>query len=333
MPVSNELTRPDLPVYFGEFGGILIPDAFTPDVLHFAEEAEALVQTEAFSEAFSKALSFAPAEEIRKETLYGRTFYIVPSRALYYMTAGHIALASLRGTAFNQIGTTDAKIAKFAADACEALGIGLSATLGTALSDDEDLGRYLAEKGVSVDRETCGKLYDRPQAYAFQKYLGNRAESSFIPVGQALGPYPFTALTGLFGGQWGKALRAAMPEVPEAAAATMLQGNAALSVFRAFPECRKITVERPVPQEYHGEFCGASLLMVRPSADHKYAVPLAPEVTDGWRMAEIVRLGAGDYSEAEGTDGISSDTVRAAALIAKRLPELSSVLLVEGQNE
>lgn len=329
---DNAAVPAGLPMYFGDFGGILVPDAFTPDFFSFAEKAAAAVSSSCFRSCMEEMLKKLPAMKLTTVTLRGRTVQCVRSQALHYMVAGHLALAKILGSQYHYMGMNDGALAMFAAEICRDNDLHCHITLSRELSDDEMLRRALKELGAEVDDTTCGKLYNRPQAYAFQRYLGDRANSGFIPVGANLGAYPYPALSGYFAGLWGDALRK-LAAMPDTVAVTMLHGNAAVGAFRAYPDCRRVTVEQPVCQQYHGEFCGCSLLMTRTAAPREFSITLAPELTEQWRMAKVIRLGAEDYCEAAPEAGLSSEAVRAVELMARRLPEAKYILLVEGENE
>ena len=330
---QHATTPVPLPMYFGDFGGIFVPDAFTPDFFDFARFAGACLPGAEFSACLRSMVAGLPPVRTEKATINALHVEIARSQALFYMVAGHLALAKLRGSTFHYLGAEQGEIALFAARLCRENGMHCHITLSSALSQDTQLKETLSALGAEWDGETCEKLYDRPQAYAFQRYLGDRAGSGFIPVGANLGAYPYPALSGYFGGLWGARLRAALSELPDTVAATMLHGNAAVAAFRAFPDLCRATVERPVCQQYHGEFCGCSLLMARTADSRKYAATLAPELTNLWRMAQVVRLGAEDYCEVPAPDGIRAETARAADIISRRLPEARRVLIVEGENE
>ena len=329
---QNVAALAGLPMHFGDFGGILVPDAFTPDFFSFAARADRVVRSEEFKACMAVMLEKVPAMEVVTAEVNGKTVQSVRSQALYYMVAGHLALETLLESRYHYTGMTDEKLACFAAEICREHGMHCLITLDRRLSEDAALKERLAALGAEIDDATCAKLYDRPQAYAFQRYLGDREHSGFIPVGTSLGAYPYPALGGYFGSMWGEKLRTAVKK-PDLVAATMLHGNAAVAAFRAFPDCRLATVEQPICQQYHGEFCGCSLLMVRTAKPREYSVTIAPELADMWRMAKVVRLGTEDYCEASPEAGLSASAVRAVDIISRRLPEAEHILVVEGEDE
>lgn len=322
--------------YFGDFGGMLIPDSFMPDLLAFAEDARQIVVTDAFETWRRKALEGVAAPVLAHAgEQEGVMLYLAPSRARYYVAAGHLALARVRGTAVVNIGAKSAALARFAAAACSKLGLHGHITLSRSLSSDEALKEELKSYGCALDDTTCVKLYNRPEAYAFQRYIGNRPGSSFIPFGAEVGAYPFPALSGLFGELFGRDLIEQLPSMPDGVAVTMQSGTAAVSVFRALENvgCARITVEEPVCQEFHGEYCGCVTLSVRFSRPTEYHTVICPQLADMWRVAGVRRLGCDNYYQAKAEGGVSAAARRAAHLVRARLPEIRSLLIVEGEHE
>lgn len=322
--------------YFGDFGGMLIPDSFMPDLLAFAGDAKRIVTSDAFETYRRAALEEAPRlASVQAAAREGIAVYAVPSLARYYIAAGHLALAKARETGIVNVGAESEALARFAASACRRLGLSCHMTLSRELSEDVALKDALVKCGCEIDDTTCAKLYNRPEAYAFQRYIGNRLGSGFIPFGAEVGAYPFPALSGLFGELFGRELVETLPQLPDGVAVTMQNGTAAVAVFRALEsaDCARITVEEPVCQEFHGEYCGCATLTVRLSRPTEYHTTICPQLADMWRLAKAVRLGCDSYYTAEAEDGLSAAACRAAHLVRERMPELGSLLIVEGEDE
>ena len=119
-----------------------------------------------------------------------------------------------------------------------------------------------------------------------------------------------------------------MIETPiDTVAATIKNGNAAIAVFRAYPGARKITVEEPVSQQFYVDSYGGSTLSLRQAASAEHNRTVCAELVDMWRMAKVIRLGAENFSQA------GSATERALNLIEKRVPEIETLLFMEGEDE
>lgn len=331
----NKMQKVDLQKYFGDFGGMLIPDSFIPDLYKLAEEAKEMIKGEEFRRYYRILTESLPPMIFIKDKTDELQVTRVPSQALYYIVSGYIAFARAKGSQYNYVGVDTKEMAAFVAESCQKLNLGCSIILEKSLANETQLIQKLRKCGAEIDGETCARLYNRPQAYAFQKYLGNRQESSFIPVGTHLGPYPFPALGEIFAGEFGRKVRDHMGEVPDVVAATMLHGNAAVAAFAGYrgTSCRLVTVEGPMCQEYNGEFCGCSLLMARPAEPSEYAVTLCPQISNMWRMAEAIRLGTESYIEGEAAKTMTAASARAIRLINLRIPEAKRILIVEGENE
>ena len=305
--------------YFGDFGGLILPDAFSVEIHTLAEDAARILPTDEFNDCFASIVGRLPEPEIRKEG--GAS--VVRSQAKYYIAAGHIALAACRGIVKLAISSLDDGVLRFAAAVCRDLGKNLYVALSAQQSADETLKQDLKDLGCEVDDASCAKLYDHPHMYSFQRFIGDRANTAFIADGANLGCYPFPALSGLFASRFGYAVREKLGETPAVVAATMRSGSAAVAAFRAFRDagCRFVTVEEPICQQMYVDGYGSAILSVRPAGSSKYNHTIAAELCNMWRMAEVVRLGTENYSHA------ATATERALHLIAERLPEHGALLL------
>lgn len=334
---STEEKALEIPMYFGDFGGILVPDSFTSDLFILAEDAKRIVQTDAFEAVFADILKDLPEIDIigpvERE---GTTLYTVRSHARFYVVAGHLALAKIKESRRVNIGAEYADIALFAARACDNLGLGCKIALSRDLSEDVALKDSLKQLGCELDDTSCSKHYNQPQPFAFQNYLGSRRDNSFIPCTTDLGPYPFPALSGLFAGLFGNAVREQLDDLQDAVAVTMRHGTAAVAAFRAFSDtpCKLVTIEESICQEYHGEYCGCDTLFVRTAKPAEFSVTLSPEIVNLWRLAKVARIGADNHYEAEEKEEYTStEVLRTVHLLNQQMPEIKSLLVVEGENE
>lgn len=316
--------------YFGDFGGMILPDAFSIELQDLIDDAKRLIPTTEFSTTFQRLAAMLPVPVLERRTLAGRNAaVVVKSQARYYIAAGHLALAACRKIGQASIGSSSDELLIYAAKASGELGIRLSVYLDRRQSGDGALKKALVEEGAVVDDTSCAKLYDRPYMYAFQQFIGNRAGSAFIADGAELGCYPFPALSGLFAEKFGETVRELLDQTPDTVAATIQNGNAALAAFRAFRDvdCRRITVEEPACQQFYADSYGSAMLSVRRAAGTGYNDNIAAELCNMWRMAEVVRLGAENYTRA------ADATERALLLIGRKLPACALLLLLEGEDE
>lgn len=316
--------------YFGDFGGMILPDAFSIELHTLADDAKRILPTEDFQSLFETLLSRIPFSELRtKQTSDDGTVTLVKSQAKYYIVAGHIALAKCRGIAKLSLASENDGVLRFAAEISNDMGFQLSVFLSSRQATDETLVKDLTDFGASVDAISCVNLFDRPHMYAFQKFVGDREGTAFLADGAEVGCYPFPALSGLFASRFGMELRSRLPRRPDAVAATIQNGNGAVAAFRAFKDdaCQFITVEEPVCQQFYVDSYGGATLSVRTAASGKHNNNLAGELCNLWRMAKVIRLGAENYTKTE------QPTDRALMLIKERLGSYQSLLLVEGENE
>ncbi|MBQ6058520.1 MAG: hypothetical protein IJL39_00460, partial [Clostridia bacterium] len=171
-------------------------------------------------------------------------------------------------------------------------------------------------------------------SYAFQKFNADVVGGTWIPYSTTVGPYPFPALGRLFAAEFGKKL-AAILDHPDAIVATMQNGESAVAAFAGYENSGAtfVTVEEPVCQEFHGDYSGCLLLYMRYARKTEYSIAVSPIIANMWRMAKAIRLGADSYLEAEACDGICSASMRAFKLVSERLPDVASMIIVEGENE
>jgi tryptophan synthase beta subunit len=322
--------------YYGDFGGIFVPDSFTPDLDRLAGKAGEIVLSDSFEKSLKtglKALGISGIKlkqfDIKGGCKVSHTF----SQAEYFNIAGQTALGAELKAELLVCGADSEGLALAFARANRALNTRGLIFLNRQMGENADLVSQLEELSCEVDTQTCKELFNVPQMYAFQRYMENRNNRHFVPLQANIGPYPFPALVGYFANLYGRKLVGSLTSIPSYCVIPIKTGTNALGVFNALSssEYKLVTVEEPVVQECHGAFCGNFTLFTRMDAGGD-ATAICPQLGDWWRKGKVTRLGC-DNPGIVATDDLADlplppDIRRAVALAIQEF-DCREMLVVE----
>jgi tryptophan synthase beta subunit len=334
MKINKQLTFPE---YFGDFGGIFVPDAFTPDLDRLAEESGKIILSDSFDKNFKAALNAVGVTEIklaRFEIQGGCRVTHTFSQAEYYNIAGQVALGKERQAELQVCGAETAGFALAFAQANLALKTRGKVFLNQKMAENLELIAKLNELGCEIETKTCQELFNIPQMYAFQKYMESRNRRHFVPLEANIGPYPFPALVGYFANIYGKKLVANLSDFPDVCVAQITTGTNAIGVFQALANsnCKLATVEDPVVLEKHGAFCGDFTLFTRQDSRQEANTIICPQLADAWRKGRVIRLGCdhfGGVAPGKLNDlSLSPNIIRAIVLASQEIGG-KKILVVE----
>ncbi|BBB48917.1 PALP domain-containing protein [Pelolinea submarina] len=299
----NTNFSPDLKVEYGKFGGMYVPDPFSPALDGFADVISGIKSNADFLSLWETALIAMKPKDIEIKfigKILNTDVYRTASLTRQFVISGYLALAKY-------LKLTPA----FAVDSRSDLDLFLQGTraldlkpyiaLNKEIGKDRMLVETLNKTGAMVEVEKCETLFDDPGLYAFQYCISNISTALFIPVHSNVGPYPFLSITSGFVEGYSKILREAvdseLPSLPDAILAGGYPGTSAIAVFKAFEntDVRIISVEKPIDGEQEECYCGMySKIVLRGEKEEI----LSPELIQCWENGDVDRVFAEDFDSA-----------------------------------
>lgn len=335
--------------YFGQFGGFYVPDPFTPALDDLDAKYKTTVTTAAFASRLQALLDVLEPESVEPVTwkeVGAATIYLSWSRAHRCAIAGHCALAEALGAKEIVAGIEVAQHALDIALLGKEMGVPARIVLSAELSARMDLVSTLEGVGCEVDTETCGKLFNIPVMYAFQKWIANPGARYFVPTQVNVGPYPFPSITGSFCALSGQLLRAKcleqLGQAPASIFAACRYGTTPVGALRPFLDdgVALATVEERAEGERLDSFCGALVLVVGSGETERI---ISPELAHWWETGKVRRCyadgidpgGATDLPATFDVSTLSPASVAAVAtaeaLAARQ--QASAIIVVVGRSE
>ena len=300
---------------FGKYGGIYVPDPFTPALDALAQKATDVLAQEEFVTLRAHvlgALGYHPPALCESGKLGEATIYRVPSQTRAAIVSGYVALAKMLGDEV-AVGVNHPKDLFAIVKALEAIGLkDAYIVLNRSLGGDSDLVDDLDQKGWTVEIEKCAKLYNDPTMYAFQYYISHPVGALFCPLETNAGPYPFLSLTAMFIRGFGFDLLQAMEETLGTLPATCVvggyPGTEGVAVLQALSETdmRLISVEAPFDLEREDCYCGA---YTRVGVVGKREHIFSPELLAAWDAGDVDRVYASNFNDALATLDLDGEVV------------------------
>lgn len=295
---SNAVVQinPKAEKYFGIYGGFFVPDPFTPALEDLSERYTQVISEAEFQKLFQKALktlNFHTIDLGKPKRLGAVRLYYVPSQVSKTIIAGYVALGKLLGRQL-VAGVRTRSETRDLATASKELGVALSFWLNIELGKDAGLVKEIKELGVEVDIEKTSTLFDDPEMYAFQRFIGDPMAHLFVPLRTNVGPYPFPSITGNFAAVFGKTLKETTKKIPIDGLtyiAPGYPGTEMISLIRAGmgKGVHLVTVEMPRDRERPDCYCGA---YTRVAMVGKSENVLSPELLAAWEAGVVERIQA-----------------------------------------
>jgi hypothetical protein len=300
---------------FGKFGGIYVPDPFTPALDALAKKAADILAQDEFVVLRSQvleALGYLPPALDASGKVGEATLYRVPSQTRAAIVSGYLALAKML-EADVAFGIAHPKDLVAVIKALETVGSkGAYLVLNKTLGEDSSLVKDLENKGWTVEIEKCATLFDDPTMYAFQRFISNPVQVLFCPLETNTGPYPFLSLTATFLKGFGFDLLQAMEEklgaLPAVCVVGGYPGTEGVAVLQALSETdvRLISVETPFDLEREDCYCGA-YTRVAMVGEREYI--FSPELLAAWDAGNVDRVYASNLNIALAALNLDGDVV------------------------
>lgn len=278
-------------LYYGQYGGCFISDAFTISCDKLYADYIALAGSPGFSgECRALAEEMAGPEVATGEVvLSGRRVRMCRLAAVPYALAGHAMVGHKTGRKKALFGPRTADEAIQAARICTRLGLSLKLHLPLALRDISALTEWLQTMGVELETRLC-ETFDLPEMYAFQEWVAAPDTACCLYSRSNVGAFPAPLMTTAFNAPYGNALQAHAGH-PGALVAPCVSGSTALAALKPWfgTGVRLITVEveDPAMHEELDSFCGAFTKVMRDETRDRV---LAPELAYAWDEGVVERV-------------------------------------------
>jgi tryptophan synthase beta subunit len=184
--------------YYGKWGGFFVPDPMTPALDELSATAEQMLNNDTLKKQIEDLVKELSSKDTGiKPVAKSKNIYTTNSDVRWYAAAGYAVLAKASGREL-ACGVANAEEAKILSTVSKKLGLPVSMWLNVSTGSDEKLVEELTAAGITLNVKQCRELFDDPDMYAFQKFIGNPAKYLWAPVHTHAGPHPFVSLTGYF---------------------------------------------------------------------------------------------------------------------------------------
>lgn len=186
-----ELIRND-ELWFGNYGGCFIADAFSLHCDKYYKQFESLINTDDFKEKFEELKKeFKPEFKLldNHTILIPENFYAILGTALLYKSL-HKSQALVACRYVDE--------ALFTAKICKKLDINLKMYVTKELSQMHTLMSELKLMGVNVCTKQCQDLVNHPEMYSFQEWLAESEDKHLINIRCNVGAFPQVNISSYF---------------------------------------------------------------------------------------------------------------------------------------
>lgn len=314
-------TRVHDKLYYGQYGGCFISDAFTINCDKLYEDYKRVTSQPDFWPACQKLVNqFAHADIRVEDKKYSNKIIKIHWANLNpYPIIGHALMAKQIGRRLVLFAPRHAEEAIFSAKICAHLGLQLKMNLPLSLRSIESLTNWLEIMNVQLETKLC-ETFDLPEMYAFQQWVAAPDDCYCIYSRSNVGAFPATQMTTDFASRYGLALKEAAGS-PDAIVVPCISGSTALTVLKPwFDQAVKLyTVEIKSTDMWEelDSFCGAFTKVMRNRTQDRV---LAPELANAWDEGLVERVFvdkrdvAGILKEVITKDGTELSIESAAAL-------------------
>lgn len=281
-------------VWYGEFGGCFISDAFTLSCDRYYEE---------FKEAAADC-SFQEEYRALKEKYQEKDVYFERDKEngtiICYMPEnyGPVLGTALLGKRLGRqavCGVRYADEALVCARVCAELGVKVQLFLARELGGLKTLTDELTRLGAEYDTKMCSELFNLPEMYAFQAWVSAPDEKHLINCRSNVGAFPQTNIAAAFAADYcegmietaeqkfGEVNRVVLPVV---------SGTGALAVITSAKEAKEfVCVEcdtEPDLTEELDSYCGSFTKVMRNRYTDRV---LAAELVNLMEQGKVIRVG------------------------------------------
>ncbi len=277
-----------LPEHYGRYGGRYIPDPYCPALDQLAEQALAVLASDAWRQAQARALATAGRQAPRLDR-HGIDLIIdVDIETL--LLAGFLALAACLGRRF-AIGATSARSALQALDVAAELELDGHLVLAAGAAASCPASALRGSASVSVDPSSCAELFDDPNLYAFQRFVAAPDATLFVPLDANCGAYPYPGLTALLASAVAGEIAATIGDSAPSVLVPQYPGRLAAGLLAVDWRGLASHGERAPTRE--DCYCGALTVVLGSGTSERV---LAPAIVDAWARGALARVDRPDLA-------------------------------------
>ena len=279
-------------VWYGEFGGCFISDAFTLACDRYYEEFKEAVADFGFQEEYRALKEKYRKNGIRFERDKENGTIICYTAENYGPILGTALLGKRLGRQA-VCGVRYADEALVCARVCAELGVELQLFLAHELGGLKTLTDELTRLGVGYDTKMCSELFNLPEMYAFQAWVSAPDEKHLINCRSNVGAFPQTNIAAAFAADYCEGLiEAAEQKFGEVHRVVLpvVSGTAALAVITSAKEAKEfVCVEcdtEPDLTEELDSYCGSFTKVMRNRYTDRV---LAAELVNLMEQGKVIR--------------------------------------------
>ena len=286
------LVTPNLDkLYYGNYGGCFIADAFTVVCDSLYEEYQRVtVQPKFLTQCRELAARYSPVNiQVEGKAMLGKDIKLHQATFNPYPIIGHALMAKEIGRQRVLFAPRHTEEAIFCAKLCASLNFQLKMNLPTSLRCIQTLTQLLEAMGVELETKLC-ETFDLPEMYSFQEWLAAPDKSYCVFSRSNVGPFPMPLMTTAFAAPYGTALKE-KAGVPKAIVVPCISGSTALTVLKPWfgqgIKLYTVEIEGPDMWEELDSFCGAFTKVMRNRTLDRV---LAPELANAWDEGTVERV-------------------------------------------
>lgn len=281
----------DSKLWYGKYGGCFIADAFTLACDRYYDQYCKIIEGEDFLQEYEQLKKQFADKNYRfvKTERSNLTLCFVPENV--YPILGTALLAKKLGKKNALCGARYADEALLCARVCAYLGVHLKLFLSNDIAGISSLTTCLSALDAEYDTKMCGELFNLPEMYAFQAWVGSPEDNILINCRSNVGAFPQTNITTDFAKEYGEELHTAIEKECgmkyDRIVVPCVSGSLALSVFKAFDEtktkfiCAECDTQTDFTEEIDS-YCGTLTKIMRNNyADRILAPELSNMVDEG----------------------------------------------------
>ena len=280
-------------LWYGQYGGCFIADAFSISCDDYYQAYQTVTDSADFAEEYAALCRLFADVKFAFEKA-GGDLVLCRTSEIPYPILGTALLTKKLGRKKALCGVRYADEAELCARVCAYLGVNLKLFLAKGLSGIPSLLSYLRALGAECETQSCKELFDLPEMYAFQEWVGSPESACIINCRSNAGAFPQTNIATDFSKEFGEKLKAEMEKNRYAdvncIVAPAISGSYALSVFKAFAGSGKlVSVECDEKDELKEEldsYCGTFTKVMRNCFDDRI---LAPELANLFDSGAVER--------------------------------------------